>query len=80
LLRSVLGRGLALSVAGIGAGLVASLWAVQVLRGAVSSLGPAHPGLIAAAAAFLLVASGVAVWFPALRASRADPVRALREG
>jgi putative ABC transport system permease protein len=80
LLRWVLGRGLALSVAGIGAGLVASLWAVQVLRGAVPGLGPAHPGLVAAAAAFLLVASGVAVWFPARRASRADPVRALREG
>jgi predicted permease len=80
LVRSVLGRGLALSAAGIGAGLVASLWAVQLLRGAVPGLGPAHPGLIATAAAFLLVASVAAVWFPARRASRVDPLRALREG
>ncbi|HVS16606.1 MAG TPA: ABC transporter permease [Thermoanaerobaculia bacterium] len=78
-LRWVLSRGVALAGAGIACGLVASSWAIQLLRGALPGLGAASPGLVIGAALFLLAAATVAAWLPARRAARMDPLRALRQ-
>jgi putative ABC transport system permease protein len=78
-LRWVLGRGLALTGAGIACGLLGSVWAIQLLRGALPGLGPAPPALLIGATLLLMAAASVAVWLPARRASRVDPLRALRQ-
>ena len=78
-LRSVLARGASLAAAGVGLGLLASFWAVQLLRGTVPGLGPVGPALVAALTLFLFVAATASVWVPARRASRVDPLRALRQ-
>jgi putative ABC transport system permease protein len=79
-LRWVLGRGMVLAGAGVALGLIASTWAMQLLRGAVPGLAPAEPALYVGASVFLLAASAASVWLPARRASRVDPLRALRQG
>jgi predicted permease len=79
-LRWVLQRGFRLAGAGVAVGLVASYWAVQLLRGAVPGLAPIQPSLSIAAAVLLLAASTAAVWLPARRAARLDPLQALRQG
>jgi putative ABC transport system permease protein len=77
-LRWVLRRGLALAAAGTALGLLGSFWAVQLLRGAVPGLGALQPAVVAGAALFLLAAASAAVFLPARRAARIDPLRALR--
>jgi ABC-type antimicrobial peptide transport system permease subunit len=79
-LRWVLQRGFRLAGAGVAVGWVASYWAVQLLRGAVPGLAPIQPSLSIAAAVLLLAASTAAVWLPARRAARLDPLQALRQG
>jgi predicted permease len=77
--RWVLGRGLALAGAGVGIGVVASFWVLQLLRGAVPGLPPVRLDLYVVVSAFLLAASTASVWLPARRASRVDPLHALRQ-
>ncbi|HVS63706.1 MAG TPA: ADOP family duplicated permease [Thermoanaerobaculia bacterium] len=78
-LRWVLTRGVALAGAGIACGLVASFWAVQLLRGVLPGLAAPSPALLIGSALFLLTAATASVWLPARRASRIDPLRALRQ-
>jgi hypothetical protein len=79
-LRWVFQRGLRLAGAGVALGLVASYWAVQLLRGVVPGLAPVQPAIYAGAALVLVLAATAAVWLPARRAARVDPLRALRQG
>jgi ABC-type antimicrobial peptide transport system permease subunit len=74
----VLGRGLALALAGIGAGLVGALWASRFLRGALPGLAEADPAVLAATALLLLLAAAGAAFLPARRAAAIDPLAALR--
>ncbi len=65
--------------AGLAAGAVLVLFMSQWVRSQLFGLSPNDPATFAAAAACLALAAGVAGLVPALRASRVDPVTAIRE-
>jgi macrolide transport system ATP-binding/permease protein len=75
----VLREGLALTVAGIAAGLAISAWVGHALRHQLYGIGPFDATSIAAAAAVLAAAALLGSWLPARRAARVDPITALRE-
>jgi predicted permease len=81
-LRMVLRQGMALSLAGLGAGLLASAGAARAMR-AVFPGGPAGDGrtdfvALLAVAVSVLAVTLIAAYIPALRASRINPTEALR--
>jgi macrolide transport system ATP-binding/permease protein len=76
--RLVLSRGLALSAAGIGVGVGAAIELTRLLGGLLYQVSPRDPAAFAAAFAVMAVASLVACLVPAWRATRTDPLIALR--
>jgi predicted permease len=74
----VLRQAFALVIAGLAVGLPAALAAAQLLRGMLFGVSPADPATLAAAAAAMLTVATLAAYLPARRASRADPMAALR--
>ena len=77
-LRLVLGRGVVLITSGIALGLAGALGLTRYLSGMLFDLTPLDPATyVAVAIAFALVAL-VASYLPARRATRVDPVVALR--
>jgi len=70
--------GLALALAGLGAGLVGALFLGRVMRGLLFGVTATDPAVFAAAAAALAVVALVATWIPARRATRVEPSAALR--
>ena len=79
ILGSVVGEGLRLTVAGLAIGLALSLVSARALRSALFGVGAADPATYTAVIVVLAAASLVACWLPARRASRVDPMQALRE-
>jgi putative ABC transport system permease protein len=77
-LGMVLGRGIRLVGAGVGLGLVASLALTRVLASQLWNVKPHDPFTLALVVAVLVAASGAACYFPARRATRVDPLVALR--
>src|SRR5579863_8896298 len=75
----VMRRGLLLALSGIAAGLVIALAAAPQLAPLLYRVSPADPVNIAGAALFLIAVALVASLVPALRATRIDPILALRE-
>ena len=76
--REVLGQALTVAVAGAAAGLVAALASARLLSALLFEVAPTDPlSLLGAAAALLLVAL-VAAYIPAHRATKIDPLEALR--
>jgi len=74
----VVRQGVGPAVAGVlvGSGLA---WAGgRVLRGLLFQVSPTDPVTLAAAALFLLAVTALATWLPARRATRIDPMEALR--
>lgn len=76
----VIKQALALVVAGVGLGLLGALWMGGVLDGLLYQTRPSDPASLATVAALLLVVAVVASIVPAHRATRIQPVDALREG
>jgi putative ABC transport system permease protein len=74
----VLRRGLGMAAVGIGLGLVGSLALTRLLASQLFSVSPTDPVIIAAAAATLAAVSVVACLVPAVRATKVDPIVALR--
>jgi putative ABC transport system permease protein len=74
----VLGQGLLLAGAGIALGLVCALLLGRLLVGLLYGVRPADPAVLAAVTALLAVASALASLVPAIRATRVNPVDALR--
>ena len=66
--------------AGIAAGLGAASICMRPLRSMLFGLEPGHPAGIWAAAALVTITAGVACWIPARRATRTNPISALRQG
>ena len=76
--RLMVGKGLFLSIIGIGIGLIGAFALTRVLASMLVEVKPTVPiTFISVAALFLLVAI-MASWLPALRAARLDPTTALR--
>jgi putative ABC transport system permease protein len=76
--RMILGQGLRLTVAGLVLGGVVSTAAVRVLRAWMYEMSVYDAPTFIAVAALLCVVALLASWLPARRASRVDPVLALR--
>ena len=76
--RMVLGHGRRLTLAGIAIGILGALAVARLMQQTLFEVDPMDPLIyIAVATTLLLVAEG-ASWFPAWRATRIDPVIALR--
>jgi predicted permease len=66
------------TLGGIGAGLIGAFAAARLLQGALFGVSPFDPLAYAVAASLLAVAAGIATYIPARRATRIDPITALR--
>ena len=72
-------QGLRLSGIGVGIGIVAALVLTSATKSMLVGVAPTDPLTFAAMGAAFLVISAVACGLPALRASRMDPMVALRD-
>ena len=77
-LRLMLGDGLRPALYGLVLGLAASAGAVRLIQSMLYGTRPLDPAIFAAVAATLLVVAALACLVPAWRASRIDPMQALR--
>lgn len=78
LLGGVVGDSVGLAAAGIWIGLVAALLAAPYVRDLLFDESPRDPAVLALVAGVLLVTAVLASVLPALRATRIDPIIALR--
>jgi predicted permease len=74
----VVREGLRLTVPGLVAGIAAALGAARLVNGMLFQVSAADPATFAAAAMFLVLVAGIASYLPAVRATRLDPMRAIR--
>jgi putative ABC transport system permease protein len=77
-LRMIIGRGLLLAGIGLGIGLPVTLGITYFLRSWIFGIGASDPATFAGIAVALLGAAVLACWIPARRATRVDPMIALR--
>lgn len=78
ILKLVLGRGLALTVAGIAIGLIAPFTLTPLMSSLLYDVRPADPLTIVGSAVLFLLAALAASYIPARRAMRIDPADSLR--
>ena len=78
ILRMVLRQGLVLSLAGIGVGSLATVAVARVLAAGLIGLGTPNPATYVLVPMILLLVTLASCYVPALRASRVDPMVALR--
>jgi putative ABC transport system permease protein len=78
-LRQVVWQGLALTAGGVAGGLAAALAATRLLRSQLFEVSPTDPVALGASVATLAAVALLASYLPARRATRVDPIRALRE-
>jgi putative ABC transport system permease protein len=77
-MRHVLGQGLRLTALGIAIGLVGAFIATRAIQAMLFGVTPTDPLTYAAVIVALVIVAMLACWVPALRASRVDPLVALR--
>jgi predicted permease len=76
--RMVVRQGAAVVVGGAAAGLVAALWLTRFLGAMLHDVSATDPASFAALTLAMLLVAALALWLPARRASRVDPIEALR--
>lgn len=79
LLRLILGQGLVLAVAGLGLGLAAAVAGARLLTSMLFQVQPNDPLVYLAVTILLGIVTIVASYIPARRASRIDPLTAIRQ-
>jgi len=77
--RIVLGQGLRLVIVGLVLGLIGALALTRMIRSLMFGVTPTDPITFAAVSSLLIVVTIAAGGLPALRATKLDPLRALRE-
>jgi len=77
-LRSVVAHGLTLTLIGLAAGLAAALALTRLMKTLLFEVSPTDPATLAGVAALITVVAAAASLVPALRATRVDPIVALR--
>ncbi len=77
--RLVLYRGLRLALPGVLLGLLGAAWVGRLLASLLFAVAPLEPRVLAVVTAVLVATALVACALPARRATRADPLAALRE-
>jgi ABC-type antimicrobial peptide transport system permease subunit len=77
-LRLVLGDGLKMTVIGVAVGLLAAFGLTRLLTGMVYGVSTTDPATFAAIAVLLIVVALLACYLPARRATKVDPLTALR--
>ena len=77
-LAVVVGRGLALAVAGVAIGLIAAVALMRLLENLLFGVSARDPLTFVSVAVILLLVASVACFIPARRAMRIDPITALR--
>ena len=78
ILRLIVGQGLKLVLLGAGVGLGVSFWLARFLQKFLFGISSSDPVTFGGVAALLGVVALLACWIPARRASRVDPMVALR--
>jgi putative ABC transport system permease protein len=77
-LKMVIRQGLTLALIGVGIGLFAAYWLTKLMKDLLFEVKPADPATFAVIAALLILVAIVACWIPARRATKVDPMAALR--
>ena len=78
-MRSVLRQGLSLAAVGLAAGFAGAMAASRLLRGMLFQVRPGDPSIYVGSAVLLAIAAAAACYIPARRATRVDPLSALRQ-
>jgi putative ABC transport system permease protein len=78
-MRLVMSRGLLLTASGVTIGLLASIMLTHLMGNMLYKVSPRDPLAFGSALAVITIASLAACFFPAWRATRIDPIQALRE-
>jgi putative ABC transport system permease protein len=76
--RMVIGQGLRLAVAGVVIGAAIAVIGSRLIQSMLFEVKPADPGIYVAVAGAVLAVAMLASYVPARRATRVDPIRALR--
>ena len=79
LIRLVMSRGLLLTASGVAIGVVAAIMLTRLMDGMLYKVSPHDPLAFGCAVVVITIASLTACFLPAWRATRIDPVQALRE-
>jgi len=77
-LRMIMGEGSVMLVSGVALGLLLAMATAKVLSGILYGVGALDPIAFTVAPLVLITAALIATWLPARRATRVDPVQALR--
>lgn len=77
-LKLILGQGLRLAIAGVAFGLLAAVVFTSLLQGLLFGISASDPLTFAAIAVLLVGVALLACWIPARRATKVDPLEALR--
>jgi len=78
-LRNVMTHGLKLTCVGLVAGLAAALVLTRLMETLLFEVRPNDPATLAGVAALMTAVAGAASLVPALRATRVDPIVALKD-
>lgn len=78
LIRLVMSRGLLLTAGGISIGMAAALTFTRLMTNLLYKVSPRDPLAFGLASVIMTIVAGTACFLPAWRATRIDPVRALR--
>jgi putative ABC transport system permease protein len=77
-LRLIIGQGMKLTAAGLAIGLIATLAATRLIKTLLFGVGANDPMTLCAVALLLAIVALLACWIPARRATKVDPLIALK--